>query len=235
MMGIYIITNLLDGRVYIGQSNNIERRLKEHSYGQGKRIPLDIDIKKVGRENFSYEMLEECPLESLNEKEQFWIEHYSKTHVLYNRNKGGDQNSIGENNGRAKLTVEDVINIRRAYDNRERRKEVYEKYKDKITFATFAGVWDGRNWSHIMPEVYTEENKRYYSSQATSGELSTKTNFTNEEVIEIRQRYVKETAKEMWPDYSHKITFSSFQQLLSGASFSNIPIYKKREKRWINL
>ena len=32
MIGIYKITNKISGKTYIGQSNNIERRFKEHKY-----------------------------------------------------------------------------------------------------------------------------------------------------------------------------------------------------------
>ena len=47
MIGIYKITNLVNGKTYIGQSNNIERRLKEHQQkGELSRIPVDIAIKK---------------------------------------------------------------------------------------------------------------------------------------------------------------------------------------------
>lgn len=45
MIGIYKITNLLNNKSYIGQSNNIERRFLEHcSKGKNSRILLDIAI-----------------------------------------------------------------------------------------------------------------------------------------------------------------------------------------------
>ena len=55
MIGIYKIENLNDGKIYIGQSNNIERRFYEHmTKGATSRIPLDIAIEKEGAESFSY-------------------------------------------------------------------------------------------------------------------------------------------------------------------------------------
>ena len=42
MVGIYKIVNKLSGKTYIGQSNDIERRLKEHKYK--KDIPVEIAI-----------------------------------------------------------------------------------------------------------------------------------------------------------------------------------------------
>ena len=64
MIGIYKITNKLNGKVYIGQSNNIGRRFKEHqTKGSESRIPVDVAIQKYGKENFLYEVLEETTLE----------------------------------------------------------------------------------------------------------------------------------------------------------------------------
>ena len=71
MIGIYKITNKLNGKVYVGQSNDIERRFKEHQQkGESSKIPLDIAIQKYGKDNFTYEIIEECSLEELNSKEQ---------------------------------------------------------------------------------------------------------------------------------------------------------------------
>ena len=67
MMGIYKITNKINGKIYIGQSNDIERRFKEHmTKGERSRILLDHAIKKYGPDNFSYEVIEECTEEELN-------------------------------------------------------------------------------------------------------------------------------------------------------------------------
>ena len=47
MIGIYKITKKENGKSYIGQSNNIERRFAEHrTKGESSRIPLDIAIQK---------------------------------------------------------------------------------------------------------------------------------------------------------------------------------------------
>lgn len=236
MIGIYKITNKINNKMYVGQSNDIKRRFKEHqTCGHRSRIPLDIAIEKYGKDNFLFEILEECQIEELNEKETYWITKLETHKNGYNCNTGGEQYSIGEENGRAKLTEEDVKEIRISYQNHLPQKEVYEKYKDIISFNHFQNVWQGRVWKHIMPEVLTEENKKYYSLEKTIGENSKNAVFTDKEVIQIRERYVNETAKEIYADYADKITYQSFQALLWGRHYNHLPIYKKKEKRWINI
>lgn len=236
MIGIYKITKISNGKSYIGQSNNIERRFKEHQQkGASSRIPLDIAIQKYGTHAFTYEILEECPLDKLNEREKYWINYYDTINNGYNCLPGGEQQTIGENNGRSKLTETDIIEIRKAYANHQKQKEVYEKYKDIISFSYFQNIWQGQSWSHIMPEVFTQENKDYYIYQNSVGSKSASAQFTDNEVINIRKRYVNESAKQIYQDYKDKVSYQTFQAMLWGRSYKTLPIYKKREKKWINI
>lgn len=68
-------------------------------------------------------------------------------------------NVIGNNNPKAKLTEKDVIRIRQAYAKHERQRDVYKEFENKISFGYFQNLWQGKSWSHIMPEVFTKENK----------------------------------------------------------------------------
>lgn len=76
MIGIYKIENLINHKVYIGQSIHIERRWKEHCY-PSKNTVIAKAIKKYGKENFSFQVLEECSEQELNEKEQFYIKKFN--------------------------------------------------------------------------------------------------------------------------------------------------------------
>lgn len=231
MIGIYKIENKLNGKIYIGQSNNIERRFKEHqTKGESSRIPVDIAIQKYGRNNFTYDIVEETSIENLNEAEKFWIQKFNSIEKGYNCSNGGDQQSIGENNGRAKITEKDVVEIRLAYKNHEKQKDIYEKYKDIISFGTFQGIWQGGSWSHIMPEVFTKENKEYYIYHNSRGENSAFSKFSNNEVINIRKRYINESAKQIYEDYKDRVSYQTFQAMLWGRSYKNLPIYKKKKR-----
>ena len=237
MIGIYKITEIENPTMfYVGKSNDIERRFKEHiqkSYSQS-RIPFDDYIDKKGKDAFSYEVLEECPLEELNIREKYWIDKLQAT-KSGNKFDGGLTNVVGENNPKAKLTEEDIVEIRKAYNNHLKQKDVYEKYKDIISFGYFQNLWQGRSWSHIMPEVFTKENKEYYIYQNSNGGNGASAQFSNEEVIEIRERYVNESAKQIYEDYKDRVSYQTFQAMLWGRSYKALPIYKKKEKKWINI
>ena len=231
MIGIYKITKKINGKSYIGQSNDIQRRFNEHK--TKKDLIIDQAIQKYGISAFNFEILEECSLEELNSCEKYWIAFYNTYKGFgYNCNEGGGD-SRGENNGRTKLTNNDVAYIRECYDLHYRRRDVYEQFKDKISFSAFASIWDGTTWKDIKQEVYTKENKEYYMHHATDGENSDKALLTNKEVILCRKRYVNESAKEIYKDFQNRMSYQTFQQMLWGRTYKNLPIYKKKDKKWI--
>ncbi len=91
--GIYKITNLLTEQCYIGQSVNISDRWKQHcKCGLGIEASatnvLYNSMQKDGVWNFSFELLQECPRNLLNEKEAFWIDTYSSNIYGLNTMKG---------------------------------------------------------------------------------------------------------------------------------------------------
>lgn len=90
--GIYKLTNILNGMVYIGQATNIRDRWIEHiKCGLGidaKENSLYKAMRKDGVENFTFELIEECPRAILNKQEAYWINFYSSNTFGYNMNRG---------------------------------------------------------------------------------------------------------------------------------------------------
>ena len=91
--GIYKITNILNSKSYIGQAVNLPDRLRNHvKAGLGIDTPNSIlykSMKEDGVENFSFEILEYCNRDELNEKEKFWIEYFDSQSWGYNMTGGG--------------------------------------------------------------------------------------------------------------------------------------------------
>ena len=89
--GIYKITRLKTGEIYIGKSTDVKKRWSEHcktAYGVGTiaHSILHTTIKKDGIENFTFELLEEVPKDKLTEREKYWISFYgSKEYGLNER------------------------------------------------------------------------------------------------------------------------------------------------------
>lgn len=91
--GIYKITDLITEECYIGQSVNIQQRMKQHcKCGLGIEASATNKLYNTMQKdkvwNFSFELLEQCSKESLNEKEKFWIQMYQSNKFGLNTMKG---------------------------------------------------------------------------------------------------------------------------------------------------
>lgn len=169
--GIYIIKNKINKLCYIGQSVDIYCRWTAHKQAaknienQSSHTKIHKAMRELGIDNFYIEILELCEYNKLDEKEIYWISFYNTYHYGYNMTPGG-QGNIGESNGRALLTREIVEDIRMAYASHIPFREVYDKYKGKISKRGLQKVWSFETWIYIMPEVYTEENKEWHRTKA---------------------------------------------------------------------
>lgn len=91
---IYKITNSINNKVYIGKTEkeNPNDRFKQHLCDSGKIYknirPLYSAIKKYGKHNFNFEILEET--ENASDREKFYIDFYNSYKNGYNATIGGD-------------------------------------------------------------------------------------------------------------------------------------------------
>jgi len=88
--GIYTITNTKTGKIYVGQSSNIENRWSMHKNQLNGRshsnYKLLKDWCKYGPDTFVFEVVEEVFVEDINEKEEFWIDSFEG--YVYNLVRG---------------------------------------------------------------------------------------------------------------------------------------------------
>jgi group I intron endonuclease len=94
--GIYKIENLMNHKLYIGQSDDLYRREKSHfECLRGNRHHnkhLQYSFNKYGENNFKFEIIEECNVNVLDERETYWISHFDSFKHGYNQNIGGNGN-----------------------------------------------------------------------------------------------------------------------------------------------
>lgn len=91
---IYIITNSVNDKVYIGQTiQTLEKRWEGHCRKAHSKSEATMQIKraiyKYGKENFSIKELERCSIDKLDEREIYYINLYNSYYEGYNNTKGG--------------------------------------------------------------------------------------------------------------------------------------------------
>lgn len=154
--GIYSI-NFSNKKRYIGMSNNIKNRIKEHELDAKNNdlLPVHCAMRKY---NYDIEILENCDQLSradMADKERYWIKYYNtfedKTKG-YNLTPGGDGNSSGIYNSSAKL-------------NKKTLSEVY----DLLINHTELYIYEIASKYNISAEAISEINlgKRYYNEFLT--------------------------------------------------------------------
>lgn len=96
MIGIYKWTNKINNKIYIGQSVCIENRSSQHlsrafcPTSNEYNSLLHQAFREFGIENFQFDIIEQCTIEELNNKEKYYIKLYNSIEPNgYNRTKGG--------------------------------------------------------------------------------------------------------------------------------------------------
>ena len=81
---IYLWTNLVNGKKYVGQTNCFYRRMKTYRC-QFPNAYMEHAVKKYGISNFDITIIErDIPEDKLDEREQYWLDYYES----YNSENG---------------------------------------------------------------------------------------------------------------------------------------------------
>lgn len=88
--GVYLVTHRESGRRYVGQSIDVDRRIREHSAGHQGTGLLCKAIKKHGKDAFEFTVIELCEQRNLNAAEVKWIAELRTIHPNgFNLTTGG--------------------------------------------------------------------------------------------------------------------------------------------------
>lgn len=227
MIGIYKIENLINRKIYIGQSRNIKQRWKEHRYRPFNKNSKQYDcpfyraIRKYGLENFSFVVLEETSIEDLDDKEKYWIKYYGSNNPLfgYNCTIGGESATY------TTLTKNQVDEIRNLLTTKISQQDIAKKYN--VSQMTISMINTGQTWpdenivypirtASIMldvPKYVCDKNlieqKKYYCKMCGSEIASRQARFC-QDCAHIMQRKVERPTRN---DLKKLIRNNSFKEI----------------------
>tara|TARA_R110000868_G_scaffold119343_5_gene316160 strand:- start:42 stop:611 length:570 start_codon:yes stop_codon:yes gene_type:complete len=122
MIGIYKVVNP-NGRVYVGQSMDVDRRWEDYKRVQGKGQPrLHRSIKKHGVVNHIFELIEECRDIELNVRERYWQDFFNVT-----GKKGLNCRLTGSNDRVGFLSEETKAKISKTHTGMKHSEETKQK------------------------------------------------------------------------------------------------------------
>lgn len=199
---IYVIKNILNNKVYVGQTKNPTRRWQQHQYDCFTKnetwTRLYCSMRKHGVNNFTYTIIQECDTLDVNQNEIHWIEELKATDRKfgYNQDLGGNQNKIVSQETRIKI------------GNASRGRIVSDATKEKISLSKLGKKRseESKRKQSIsnIGRVHTEETKQKISkshqginkspqpkqakqkmSQQRRGELNIKAKLTEQDVFSI--------------------------------------------------
>lgn len=176
MIGIYGFKNKLNNKWYIGQSRNVEARIKYGHINNTKDKDInsfDYILHNVGIENFEIHYLIECKLEDLNFWERHFVEKYDSYKNGYNRTEGGQQwpktYKITESHRaalkaswtdeRRKRYHEKLCKAQQTFRQSEAGKLATKKQADKIRGRKMSEEFCIKQSERKMGHITTEETK----------------------------------------------------------------------------
>jgi group I intron endonuclease len=186
---IYGIKNKTDNKIYIGQTINLENRIKDHM----KRLSnekhwnnyLQRAWDKHGEENFEFIVLEECEenKDILNEKEIYWIKKLNSTNKEfgYNGEHGGSANKKVSEETREKMSKARMGKLLSDGTKRKIREKLRNRIVSEETKEKHRILSSGEN-NPMYGKHLSEETKKKLSEINKGRESPNKGNKFSDEV-----------------------------------------------------
>ena len=213
--------NLINGKIYIGQTNNIQRRWANHKCSNSDMV-IARALRKYGVDNFHFEiLLRGLTPEEANQKEvEFIKEKNSLVPNGYNVATGGNRidgySNHGADNSNAHLTEEEAQYI---LDHRNEPMYIlYDMFSDKLSYEAFKKVYHHQTYTNLTTTISEYPYNFEFGNQFTNNPLE------YDEIISLRERYANgEYWRAVYKDYkwAYKNEWS-FYNVYTGRSYKLI-------------
>ena len=194
MYRVYKYTNLINNKIYIGQTKHtLEQRSQKNGSNYKNSIYFYNAIQKYGWDNFKSEILKDnLSLEEANYYEEYYINKYDSTNpnIGYNIRIGGKNTPLSEESKR-KISEKAKERYKDPTKNPNYGKHWSDDFKNKMRerFSGEKGYWYGKH--------KTEEEKQYLSNLFKGTQITTRKKSYTQEELETKRKIMKETSK-MW-------------------------------------
>lgn len=173
---IYIATNKINNKVYIGQTINTLARRKNGHIGAAQRKEDNLyfhrAIRKYGEESFEWKILEEINIDSKSELKQYLDNQEIYYIKLYNSNKNEYGYNLTQGGDSYSEQVQDYWNSEKSNEHRKELKERMSEYWSNEDnrkkhqkwmnnyYQTEEGIEQAKRHSNFMKNYYNGENAR---------------------------------------------------------------------------
>lgn len=234
--GIYKITNKINGKSYIGQAIDIQTRWnkeKSRAFSPASNEynrTLSKAFRKYGLDNFTFEILEECDINLLDEREIHYIALYDTYFNGYNDTTGGND---GNQNACVKIQKNDLLII---YDlllnSSKTQKEIAEQFN--VGQDVISTINHGKS-RRLAGYNYPLRNNRNISYCQDCGKEISKLATRCEVCEKFKQRKVERPSREELKNLIRTETFVSLSKKYGVADrtiskwceYYNLPSKKK--------
>lgn len=222
--GIYKIENLINHKIYIGQSVNIYARWRKHksvAFNKNDKcydFPLYRAIRKYGIENFSFEIIKETYDRNYWEIFLIQIYHATDDSFGYNTTLGGYHTNINGHPNWSKPHSEESKIKQRVMQNLLSLMYTKEKELNDYTYNDFQNLYKGKFSINDLSlfENYFDNFEELYSDLYKKIEYQIKNNITKHKKPELIYAKCVET-KEIYPNSQwRKLGYNSVEKVIKG-------------------
>lgn len=228
---IYCYTNLINNKKYVGQTNNLERRKKQHiqdsihchkGHEISHNLPFHAAIRKYGIENFNFEVLQTIDTEDWSIVNQLEMQYIQSQNSLapngYNLTAGGE---AAKGLNKTKLSDEEVEAIITALKNQEYIADIAEKFQ--LSRSYISDINNGRCLRRANETYPLQQNRITNNEYYQIIDLIKNTNFSLREIA----RYMGRN-----PDTIKKIN-QGYQKIVRALYDGDFPIRKNARQGYV--